>query len=769
LDIAEKERRTGKLKLKKTSVAILFATVLLTMMVAFPLRSVAAAKGPRYDDWIIRYYENVEAAYAALKAGDIDMVGYEITSDLYADAIADPNIALGPVGDMGMYEFDLNNNHTIQTYPGIESPLFGERRVDFRRALTLLSPKDRFISECCGGFADRIDQPIAYMHSGWRNTSYWYEDGTFPYEFDADAAAALLDAAGFVQGSTPNPDYDSSLSWSAEYLRTYPSDHPQKPGADLDPIEICIRNNDLRRYCAGNILLDNMKKIGIPCNPTYGALNDMYDKVMVNMDYHIYTGGWSLGRFPALSVHDLYHDDYWYPKGPNYVTGKNESNLGNYPELDAMLELAYYPPDYATAQAELKKALGYGWGELCITIPLWSARSFWAWNTNIKGVINAEGTGPENGYSFMNAYKTTSGPLVYGTIGAPVAMNIISSSWFYDYQNLDRFNMANGLDAPPYSLATDQTGFITDWTSATYVDPDDAATKAKVTQIYRSDGYFTKPVTGTQGENVNTTHIYASVWYYYQVVDAWINPGVQDIKTLRIPDSSTIEYYWDVGGYWQTYQGGVYILPFSWFTAGGISTEVTETLTADATTGYLTTTGKVFWVKSADAGGTPLTRGTDYDIYMSATGNPNAADIRIINPTYYGQAITVTYLAVGDPYGYTPNNQPWNTIFEGCGMFYVTAFTPGPGGSLTLKKSPFYYMDTPPLGEIDFVKKPNNAYKIDIFDVVLAASAYGSTGGGVPDPNWLAGADVAPGIPKVDIFDIVTITGQYGVEFDIPP
>ncbi|TET62499.1 hypothetical protein E3J49_08085 [Candidatus Bathyarchaeota archaeon] len=753
------------MKLKTISAAILFATILLMMSV--PLPSVKADKGPRYDDWIVRYYSDVEAAYAALKAGDVHMVGYEISSDLYADAIADPNIGLGPVGDRGMYEFDLNSNYTIQDYPGIESPLFGEKRADFRRALALMSPKDRFISQCAGGFADRIDQPIAYMHKGWRNTSYWYEDGTFPYEYDPDAAAALLDAAGFVQGTTTNPDYDSGLSWSAEYIRTYPSDHPQKPGQDMDPIQICIRNNDLRRFCAGNILLDIMLKIGMPCDVTYGALNEMYDKVMVNMNYHIYTGGWSLGRFPALSVHDLYHDDYWYPKGPNYVTGKNESNLGNYPELDAMLELAYYPPDFATAQAELKKALGFH-ADMQITIPLWSARSFWAWNSDIKGVVNGEGVGPENGYTFMNAYKVSGGPLVYGTIGAPVAMNIISSSWYYDYQNLDRFNMASGIDAPPYVSAADQNGFITGWTTSTWVDPDDTETKAHITQNYRSDGYFTKPVTGNQGENVNTTHIYASVWYYYQVVDAWINPGVQDIKTLRIPDAGTIDYYWDVPGYWSTYQGGVYLLSFDWFTAGGISVETTETLTADGTTGYLGTTDKVFWVKSADASGTPLTLGVDYDIYMSDL-SANAADIRIINPTYLGQAITVTYLAVGDPYGYTPNNQPWNTILEGCGMFYVTEFIPGVGHGMTLKRSSHFYMEKPLLGEIDFVKKPSGGYKIDIFDVVIAASAYGSEGGAVPDVNWFPGADLAPGIPKVDIFDIVTVTGKYGQEFDIPP
>ncbi|MCK4478761.1 hypothetical protein KAU88_09610 [Candidatus Bathyarchaeota archaeon] len=744
---------------------VLLLSVALLDMSNHPTSSVTAVNGPRTDDLIIRYYTNVEQAYGALKAGLIDIVGCELTADLYGDAINDANIVLAHVGDRGMCEFDLNNNHTIQSLSGIESPLFGVKRADFRKALALMTPKDLFVTECCGGFADRIDQPIAYGWRGWRNQSRWYEDGTYPYEYNPDAAATLLDAAGYVQGATWNPDWDDTLSWSAEYLRTYPSDHPTKPGVDLDDIEICIRNDDLRMFNAGNILLDIMLKMGIPCNPTYGALNSLYNKVMVNRDYHIYTGRWSLGRFPAISCYDLYNDLFWYPNGPNCVTGKSESNLGNYPILDSYLYDARFPPDYTTALVALKKALGYH-VDMAINIPLWSTRSFWAWNSKLLGVVNMEGVGPVNDYTFMNAYRydivngrpqPTNEPIRLGLCNAPIAMNIISSTgWSCDYQNLDRFNLDSGIETPPYDSSNDQTGFITGWTTSTWVDPDDSVTKSHITKTYRSDGYFTEPVTGNQGENVNTTHIYASVWYYYQVVDAWINPGVQDIKTLRIPDAGTIEYYWNVPGYWSTYQGSVYIQSFDWFTAGSISIETTETLTADATTGYLGTTDKVFWVKSAAAGATPLTLGVDYDIYMSDLST-NAADIRIINPTYYGQAITVTYLAVGNPYGYTPNNQPWNTILEGCGMYYVTGFAPGVGGGLDLKKNPHYWMETPVLGEIDFVRKPNGEFKVDAFDLVILGSAYGSQGIRIPDPSWFPGADLFPFGGVIDEFDAAVV------------
>ncbi|MFQ6068229.1 MAG: ABC transporter substrate-binding protein, partial [Candidatus Bathyarchaeia archaeon] len=151
------------MKLRRASAAILFATVLL-MMLALPLPSVKAQKGPRSDTLIIRYFSDVESAYAALQVGQIDLVGYEITADLVANAMANPNIVVGGVEDSGMYEFDLNNNHTIRAYPGVPSPTHYR---DFRQAIAFLTDKDYIITEIIGGFATRIDQPIAAPYYGW--------------------------------------------------------------------------------------------------------------------------------------------------------------------------------------------------------------------------------------------------------------------------------------------------------------------------------------------------------------------------------------------------------------------------------------------------------------------------------------------------------------------------------------------------------------------------------------------------------------------------
>ncbi|MCK4933546.1 hypothetical protein KAS06_02640, partial [Candidatus Bathyarchaeota archaeon] len=204
-----------------------------------------------------------------------------------------------------------------------------------------------------------------------------------------------------------------------------------------------------------------------------------------------------------------------------------------------------------------------------------------------------------------------------------------------------------------------------------------------------------------------------------------------------------------------------------WWSKGTLSQTVGETLAADAATGYVSCSEPVFYVLNIESEGTPLVLGTDYDIYMDPDGSHNA-DVRIINPAYLGASINMTYLATNDAHGYYPGGLSWQDAFEGAGMYYATDFTPGTGGYLSLKRNPFYPMETPPLGEVDFIKKPNGCYKIDIFDVVLAISAYGTQGSSEPDSKWLPGADLAYPGGQIDIFDIVTIASKYGTEWGCP-
>jgi hypothetical protein len=295
---------------------------------------------------------------------------------------------------------------------------------------------------------------------------------------------------------------------------------------------------------------------------------------------------------------------------------------------------------------------------------------------------------------------------------------------------------------------------------------DGGANKSKMTYTYRTDGYFVEPVTGNQLENVNASHMYASIWYDYQTGDGWFFSDVAELHHLNITGPNTIEVYFDSRSYWNAYYAQPPFKSFHLLQQGTLShSRSAEIDYTGPIGGFLGLEHEVYWVLDISDDGGSLVRGSEWEIYIG--GPLGHADVKILAAT--SGNITINYLSVGDATGFTPGNLPWEIAFEGAGSWYATAFTPSVGGSLTLKKSPFYYVETPLLGEIDWVKKPNGAYKIDIFDVVKAAGAYGSQGTGVPSSNWFAGADVAPEGGKIDIFDIVTITGKYGQEFDLPP
>jgi hypothetical protein len=751
------------MKLRNASAAIVFAAMLITMAV-LPLRSVNAV-GPREEDLIIKYYGNTEAAYAALYGGDIDLILYELTADLVASALEDPNIVLGGVSDTGFYEHDLNNNNTILTYPGIRSMM---NYTSMRRAIAWLTDKDLIVDLFCGGFAERIDQMVAAPLKGWANESYWFPN--YPYEYNPLLSAGELDAGGFLQGTTPNPDYDAGFPGSAEYIRQYPAGH-SKAGLDLDPIVFACRNDDTRRLQAGRELADNMKKHGLPLAYNEDTKTGLYDQVMGDFDYHVYTGGWDVGRFPAITLYGLYHSDFTYAYGPNYVTGN-----GTHPYLDALLEDANYALTYGEAVTATKNAGGW-MTEYCVNVPTFSALSYWAWRSDLLGVVNMEGDGPDNGNNDLNCYHADGSPVYYGQISSPNTVNIVYSNWVYDYQTLNRMNMYGGQAVSPYNLAADQNDppliyhEFTDWS-----DPDDGgALKSYIIETYRTDGYYCEPVSGNQKAVVDAIDYMWNSWFDYQVGDTWFTSGYVDLHHINVLNSTTFEIFFETRSYWNNYycQGPLRPRGVWWTQHEGtiLVDNATETFTEGPgndfeAPGIVPLANEPVYIDWVEVNSVPLTPYTDYNIY--ARGGGPTGYLEITTAVADGATVEVMYRFAGDARGYTPGNIAWQTILEGAGMYYATAFTAGIGGSITLKKNPFYYQETPPLGEIDFARKSNGACKVDIFDLNIVAGAFGSTGTGIPDANWWAGADLAPVGGIVDILDEVTVTGSWNDEWDFP-
>jgi hypothetical protein len=383
------------------------------------------------------------------------------------------------------------------------------------------------------------------------------------------------------------------------------------------------------------------------------------------------------------------------------------------------------------------------------------------------GVVNMEGSGIEQGYSFMNMFKTggDTTTIRYGIKTAPYALNIITSQWFYDYQCLDRINLAGGPDVPPYDLSADQGGWITDWNVSTW--DDGGTTKTLIRQWCRDDSFFAKPISGIQAGQVNSSVYWFSMMYAYAIDTGWNWDNWKDVHHIDIIDNECWDIYFDSLSYWHTYRASGYMLPIGTWLQSPLAVQTTLVFEEGVN---LTTPGPVgltkpVWFESVNDGA-ELTLGTDYNWVLG--------DLEIYKNLAPGTILTVDFWYTDNawPTGYHPGTLPWATIMEGAGMYYPTALTPGTGGFMSFVANRFFWMETPLLGEIDFVyswkpgpKPRDGAFKIDIFDVVLAAGAYGSSGSTGTDDDYIAGADLAPAGCEIDIFDIVTITGPYDEEW----
>ncbi|RLF08065.1 MAG: hypothetical protein DRJ69_06550, partial [Thermoprotei archaeon] len=536
---------------------VLLLAVVITLSVLAPISPVEAEAqyGPREAELVLKFYSNVESAYRALKADEIHMVLYDITAELYYDAIDDPEIQLAPILDYGMYEFDINNNYTMPTYPDVRNPFNDET---FRKAVAHLIDKDKIIEEFCLGFAERIDVPVAApTDPAWVNQSVVGDN--YPYPYDPWTAKELLDAAGFVEGTTPNPAYDPDTSpdWASPYLRTYPADWDGKAGEDLDPIIACIRTDDMRRYQAGMDLAWHLEQLGIPVYYKTGTMAELYAKVMGAFDYHFYTGGWGLGRYPTY-IYFLYNSRFWYPFAPNYVTGVDKYGNPNYPDIDEWSAKIWYAESMEEAMAAAKMAEGL-LVEHAVCVWLWSSKSYWAYR-DLLGVVNSKLGGLDNLATDLHVWTTDGEIMKFGIITPPYQLNILMSSWYYDRQVLDRIYDSFGGSVAPYAPARDQPWTCQDWAVGYFDDPIYGNVTA-VSVWARKDIYWVFPVNGSIYGSFTMKDLTFSIWLHLAWRKSWAHDDLVDISWIKIIDDYSAEVYFTGKSYWFQYVPMTFVVP----------------------------------------------------------------------------------------------------------------------------------------------------------------------------------------------------------------
>jgi hypothetical protein len=526
----------AKKNMIKLSILIAVIAVLLLLV---PCQLPISAYSPRHCKGLdIYFYTSDALAFTDLAQDKIDFMDYPLTSAQYISACNNPNLQLAGYAENGIYEFDLNNNYTIPDFPDIRNPL---NDVEFRRAIA-----EAVVKPVITNPSVTIECPLAAPHQGYGNATCCNPSAP-PYPGGTVAANARLDAAGF-------DDYDSD-GW-----RNYPLDWDGVAGViglrdepNIVSLTVCVRSDHPDRLAAGTALVGTLTgSLGIPVSAVSGNSDILCPIVMNYRNYHIYTGSWSVGRYPTY-LYAMFHSDNWFPGGSNYVTGMNASNEPNYPDLDAALEEVRYATDMMEFTAAVKKATGLLVCKYCVNIPLWSYKSWVAYSKYLVGIVNMDGYGLENTFTFLNAYKVdnpdtpkdeSQEPIRVGTINAPSSLNILYSTDDVAKAFFDKIS-GHLLSVNPYNLAFDQPWIAQDWQETTWYDQQDGEYKTKVTYWIRKDVWWHAPVTGEAVQQFTAHDVAASIWYIYPHTTVWNWPSVADVHHTVLVDDFTIEVYFD--------------------------------------------------------------------------------------------------------------------------------------------------------------------------------------------------------------------------------
>lgn len=748
-----------------------FAVVFIIILLVVSIYGVFPVRAPARSDLLFIPYESKDAAYAALKNDEADILCMDLCEEQKIDAEEDPSLQICRYYKKNdVFEYALNNNYSILDYPNAKSPT-SKREV--RQAIAHLIDKTYIINDILKGQGVIIDQPIPASQISWCNESVIGEN--YPYPYDPDRAAEILATLGFN-------DTDGN-GWL-----NYPIDWPGAPGADTGdyPLKILIRSDDEARLLVGRYLVDQLTNTlaaamgaGFACNTIEGTA-DVILPILLEKNFHVYTQGYITGRFPT-HLFFFYHSMFWCTS--NIVTNYE------HPLLDQYLQEFYYAQSIEEARDACKKACGY-MADHCVTIPLWSsgAYAYQAWRKEVPGVVCMAGCGLNNKYTYMNAYRADTGAPVRVAVFEPVQLNVIYSLWSMDWEILNAIH-PHLLNVNPYDLAIDQPWVAQDWEVGTWTDQRDGQNKTKVTFWIRKDVGIAAPGIVTHPRNYTADDAAFTIWYTYAFQDAWNWEKVMDVHHTEIVDNQTIVVYFDKKSMWFLYDIGELPLLVKDELVKKLSQAPLYPLMEEKTVSFLClgnevqfTNDSLVQVINATADGMTIHENTNFIIRAGQDVYCHNVFVPVDIPLELPWNITITYYcAPNPPTGYYLGSDAglsWQDTMYTAAPHYPSS------SPYDLKKNMHFFLD-PPLGETDWrwywdtpggipgwenPGRDSGYFKINIYDVVKATASYCHRGDGPYDPHYFPGADLdASDLCHIGIYDIVTITGKYGMEWGAPP
>jgi len=763
----------------------------------FPSFQSSSGKGAKMD-LVIKFYESSNAAFEALANNEIDVSAWPIlTQTQYNRTVENPNLTLAPLESMEMYVLEMNNNFTISTYSRVMSLTHSD---NFRRAIACLIDKDYIISEIAEGFGQVIDVPVPHLFNDWWNATITGD--CYPYRYNVNHAVLYLAELGFN-----DTDCNGILN--------YPAWWPGGYGEDIYPLIMYVDSSDLITCRIGDYLRyqleGNCSILGdspLASAPTWESLGLVGGDIPV--DYRVlpryainpYVVDWkdyqlclkniwiTIEEDIICSLFKFYHSDFW-SNGLNHITGVNGTGLPNYPELDQALWNMMLAPDFESAISHLKKVQGI-LVDKCVSIWLYSYKGFQAYNKRLIGIVNMEGYGIINRYTFLKAETIDGEPIRVGSC-SPSTLNPMFSYDYYEHVVLDRIYEPLFVKNP-YDLETIQPWLAQDYEMETWIDPEDGLNKTRIKVWLRNNLYT------TNGSQFTAEDLEFNIWYTEAFNDSYKFPLVEFAEDIliskeNITASSVVISLGIMVGKWlvqkyinscikpvlkrlHAYADGMTLWETHTFRKGESYAKhnpikllypvVCESLTKQD--GYVKIGSEILdkkdWKLKKD-----FWRPGVWKIKINDAIWENTPD---------GTEITVKYDPPSpcpgtiDPHGFTLGDLSLIELSSNSpGMYYVASYS---SEYVWLSPNPNYFLESAPLGEIDWrwywqgTTKPRSGYyQLDILDLIRITASYGSSGTSEYDPNFAPEADIDRyDLGHIGLLDVIILTSQYGKKWGTP-
>jgi ABC-type transport system substrate-binding protein len=536
-----------------------------------------ASSQPATGNMLIKIYTGRGAEEAALANGGIDINDWPLSKTFITTYASNPQITLNEYAELGEMEFDLNN----QLWPTgpATSPRTGAKNVffdpngvrdiaalHFRRAIAHLSNKAKYTTTFLGGYGYVMEtiMPVPALegytdYSTLTNSTADAGDpwspgmGGYLYAYDRIKAGQEFYLGGFR-----DYDSDTKLEWRDPGVDGIYGTGDDGPIEELPNMKLWGRFDDPNRWQAGQDLYNELITAGIPAASGTGAAglelrivlrSTCFAAVMVNYDYNIYTGGWSLGADPDW-VFDFFHSSMGqYGYASNYPGFKNH-------DFDPYAEAVKYAP----AGSDVRfRAIQAQWvlNKYCADVWLWASKGVKGYRTGYENVVNYAGFGTDNGYSF-NLMEwnpalggTRLGPsntIVYGFMNDVSALSVINSEWLWDWNALgliyDTLIWRN-----PFNLAEEVGALASTWTTTDSYQGWTGKTVAEFT--LRTGATF------HDGTPVKPADIAYSILLVRSAGagNAWNFPAVMDVDHIQIA-GNVIRVFFSVQSAWAMHWAG---------------------------------------------------------------------------------------------------------------------------------------------------------------------------------------------------------------------